>query len=213
MNPFQVVRDFEEAMAEFTGAPYAVAVESCSIALEMCCNFVGVKGKEIAIPKRTYPSVAAGIVRAGGKLFFDHNPYWQDEGCYDLIDTATGNTGIIDSAKRINKGMFNSYYIVKDLVCLSFHARKVLPIGRGGMVLTSTKEAADWFKSMRHDGRHDGVGMMEDTLSGIGWNALMTPEQAARGLTLMGNLKDVNISPPQEYPDLSQYKFFTEANR
>ena len=206
MNPFQVVRDFEEAMAEFTGAPYAVAVESCSIALEMCCNLVGFD--EVTIPRYTYPSVPMAIIRAGGKVKFEDID-WQCSGEYEL-----GKTGIIDSAKRICKGEYSGIYREGEpLICLSFHARKCLPIGRGGMILTRNKNIAETLKWMRHDGRHDGVGMMEDELSGIGWNALMTPEQAARGLTLMGNLKDVNISPVQEYPDLSQYKFFTEANR
>ena len=206
MNPFQVVRDFEQAMAEFTGAPYAVAVESCSIALEMCCHYKFIEGDEITIPKRTYPSVPAAIIRAGGKVKFEDNDEWQESGFYQLC-----GAGIIDSAKNISKNSGPSKSGM--LACLSFHARKCLPIGRGGMILTVSEDAAEWFRSMRHDGRHDGVGMMEDELSGIGWNALMTPEQAARGLTLMGNLKDVNISPVQEYPDLSQYKFFTEANR
>jgi len=207
MNPFQVVRDFEQAMAEFTGAPYAIAVESCSVALEMCCCCVGVRGKEVAIPKCTYPSVPAAIIKAGGRVFFDHNPHWQTDGWYKL-----GETGIIDSAKFIGKGM-GIQDDVWTLKCISFHARKLLPIGRGGMILTHSKEWSDWFKCARHDGRHDGVGLMQDTLLGIGWNALMTPEQAARGLTLMPNLKDVNIGEPEEYPDLSKYKFFTDANR
>ncbi|HUV82811.1 MAG TPA: DegT/DnrJ/EryC1/StrS family aminotransferase [archaeon] len=204
MNTFQVVRDFEEAMAEFTGSPYAVAVESCSIALEMCCHYRKIEGRDIVIPRRTYPSVAAAIIRAGGRLTFKDDDTWQEKGHYSLVGTA-----ITDSAKCISKDSAAG----KHLTCLSFHARKCLPIGRGGMILCPSLTEANWFRTKRHDGRHDGVGLMEDKLSGIGWNALMTPEQAARGLTLMPNLKDVNISPPQDYPDLSQYKFFTEANR
>ena len=206
MNPYQAVRDFETAMAEFTGSLYAVAVESCSIALEMCCHYVGMKDVMVTIPSRTYPSVPAAIIRAGGMVRFKDSD-WQREGVYEL-----GDTGIFDSAKRICRGCLGDNGGMY-LVCLSFHARKVLPIGRGGMILTASETAADWFRTKRHDGRHDGVELMKDTLTGIGWNAAMTPEQAARGLILMGNLNDINISPPQDYPDLSKYKFFTQANR
>ena len=206
MNPYQAVRDFETAMAEFTGSLYAVAVESCSIALEMCCHYVGMKDVMVTIPRKTYPSVPAAIIRAGGMVRFEDSD-WQREGIYEL-----GNSGIFDSAKRICRGD-NYNDNIMHFVCLSFHARKVLPIGRGGMILTASETAADWFRTKRHDGRHDGVELMKDTLTGIGWNAAMTPEQAARGLILMGNLNDINISPPQDYPDLSKYKFFTEANR
>lgn len=33
MNPFQVVKDFERALCEYTGAPYAVTTTSCTMAL------------------------------------------------------------------------------------------------------------------------------------------------------------------------------------
>ena len=33
MNPFQVVRDFERALCDYTGAPYAVTTTSCTMAL------------------------------------------------------------------------------------------------------------------------------------------------------------------------------------
>ena len=33
MNPHQVTKDFEEAVAQYTGAPYCVAVNSCTNAL------------------------------------------------------------------------------------------------------------------------------------------------------------------------------------
>ena len=32
--------------------------------------------------------------------------------------------------------------------CLSFHIRKHIPIGKGGMILTDDKKAYDWFKTL-----------------------------------------------------------------
>ena len=43
---------FEEEVAEYTGAPYAVAVDSCTNALFLCCKFFDVD--EVTIPKETY---------------------------------------------------------------------------------------------------------------------------------------------------------------
>ena len=40
MNPYVAVEDFEMVIAEWTGAPYAVAVESCSAALLLSCIYM-----------------------------------------------------------------------------------------------------------------------------------------------------------------------------
>jgi len=38
-NPFKIVSDFEETVADYTGAPYAVAVDSCTNALFLCLKY------------------------------------------------------------------------------------------------------------------------------------------------------------------------------
>ena len=41
-NPFKIVDMFEETVADYTGAPYAVAVTSCTDALFLCCKYFNV---------------------------------------------------------------------------------------------------------------------------------------------------------------------------
>ena len=204
MDAYKVVRDFEKAMTEFTVAPFAVSVESCSAAIFLCCLYVKVKNlKEVVLPKYTYPSVPASIINAGGRVkFVDLD--WQQNGYYSLM-----NTCIIDSAKHISRCMHDK----NSLICLSFHGKKVLPIGRGGMILTDSRKAYEWFKIARFDGRHEQP-LPEDELIMPGWNMYMSPEQAARGLERLQWLSDINIDRyKDEYQDLSKYKFYTEANR
>ena len=53
-------------------------------------------------------------------------------------------------------------YIEDSFMCLSFHTKKHLKIGKGGMILTNSKEAVEWFKMARYEGRdhvHDGTGV------------------------------------------------------
>ena len=52
---FKVVNKFEKKIAKFFGAPYAVAVDSCTHGLELCIRYqqIGV----ISVPNRTYISV------------------------------------------------------------------------------------------------------------------------------------------------------------
>ncbi|MHC4726114.1 MAG: DegT/DnrJ/EryC1/StrS family aminotransferase [Planctomycetota bacterium] len=194
---YEVVRRFESEMAQYTGAPYAVAVESCSAALFLCCIYL--KVKQVEIPKTTYPSVACGIVNAGGTCKFrDEN--WQPHGHYALKPYP-----IIDSAKYIARDMYQK----GQYVCLSFHLKKHIPIGRGGMILTDNKIAVNWLKAARFDGRHE-CPLWEDTLAMAGWNMYMTPEQAARGLELMQWFGDGFVGERDRYHDLSKYDFYKQ---
>lgn len=185
MNPYQVVIDFETALAEYSGSKYAVCVESCTIALFLSLTYKdAAKGKVITMPKYSYPGVANSIIHAGGKIMFTDEE-WQ--GIYQLNPLP-----IIDGALRFKKGM----YIKETFHCLSFHLKKRLGIGRGGAILTDDAEAVTWFKLARFDGRN-AKPLKEDSISVIGYNAYMQPDQAARGLQIFQQLQN------KELPDLS----------
>lgn len=198
-NPFETVREFEELIADFAGSKYAVAVESCTAALFLCCVYKQVE--EVRIPKRTYPGVPCSIIHAGGKVKFD-NRKWQ--GVYELKPYK-----IYDGALRFRKGMYQG-----GLHCLSFHMKKLLPLGRGGMILTDSKQAAEWLKRARFDGRRE-LPLEEDSFDMLGWNMYLTPEQAVRGIQLFSTinqkvLRDLD-STKQGYPDLSRYPIYETA--
>ncbi len=97
-------------------------------------------------------------------------------------------------------------------MCLSFHVRKQLPIGKGGMILTSDKDAVDWFKKARYEGRSEKF-YKEDKIDSLGWNMYMTPEQAARGLTLLQNYPVHNQDQLEigGYRDLTEFPVFKEC--
>ena len=40
---------------------------------------------------------------------------------------------------------------------LSFHIKKQLPIGKGGMILTDDQQAVEWFKKARYEGRSEKI--------------------------------------------------------
>lgn len=191
-NPYKVVDEFEKTIAEWADSKYAVAVESCTAALFLCCLYK--KVKEVEIPKFTYPGVACSIINAGGTVKF-RDEEWS--GVYELKPY-----GIIDGALRFKKGMYQG-----GLHCLSFHMKKHLPIGRGGMILTDSKEEYELFKRLRFDGRRE-VPLEEDTFDMVGWNMYMTPDQASRGLMLFSTInqkgKDDLVASAQGYPDLSK---------
>jgi len=199
-NPFQVVDEFEKIIAEWSGARFGVAVESCSAALFLSCVYRQVK--EVSIPRFTYPSVPCSIIHAGGTVKFDDRNW---HGLYSLIPYE-----IWDGALRFRKDMF-----MGGLHCLSFHMKKLLPIGRGGMILTNDPVAYEWLKRVRFDGRRQ-VPLQDDNFDMLGWNMYMEPEQAARGLRLFStidqrNLDDLDVAK-QGYPDLSIYAIYQTSH-
>ena len=136
------------------------------------------------------------IKQAGGRVKFIGRK-WQ--GCYSLLPYP-----IIDSAVRFRKDM----YMPGEFRCLSFHYAKHIPIGRGGMILTDDKKAAEWFRVMRNDGRRE-IPKEFDHVTMCGYNTYMTPDQAARGLSLYywrihnkPDLPDIDMG----YADLTKHK-------
>lgn len=198
-NPFTVVQMFEEELAEYCGSPYAVATDSCTNALFLCCTYLHVE--EVTIPHKTYLSVPQSIMHAGGRVRIREYD-WQ--GLYQLEPYP-----IYDSALRLTSGM----YIPGSYMCLSFHHKKRLPIGKGGAILTDDPEAVRWLKKARYEGRSE-MAYWDDTIEEPGWNMYMTPTEAATGLTLMQNLHVHNedIREEKGYRDLREFLIFLKAS-
>ena len=197
-DAYQVVRDFENEIASWAGAKYGVAVESCCAAIFLCLKYIG-SDEIIQVPKYTYPGVPMAVVNSNNRVVFT-DKQWQ--GIYKLSPYP-----IWDSALRFKRNM----YIKHSFYCLSFHYKKHLPIGRGGMILTDDRKARDWFKMARFDGRKEKP-LSKDNATIIGYNMYMTPEQAARGLALFEAIKDKELPDlkvaDQNYPDLSNWIVF-----
>jgi len=201
-NPFKIVRMFEEEIAEYVGSKYAVSVDSCTNALFLCCKYLN--AKEVTIPCKTYLSVPMSIIHSGAKVVFDKNPstnHWS--GVYQLKPHP-----IYDSAKRLTSNM----YIKDSFMCLSFHIKKQLPIGKGGMILTDDADAVEWFKKARYQGRSE-VYYKEDNVKTLGWNMYMTPQEAANGLALFQNYPQHNMDLGEKngYRDLTEFDVFKEC--
>lgn len=199
---YRVVDDFERELADYTGARYAVCVNSCTnaIYLSLVYRRTATEWSNCAsLPRRTY----VGVLQAVRNAEYDID--WEDAGLDDwqaLGWYGLGDPLIIDSARRIASDM---YRWPGFFVCLSFHAAKQLPLGCGGAILTDNPDAADWFRAARMDGRPPGRPI-EDTVI-PGWHMPMPPDVAARGLDILSRWNDAGYSPPplphDDYPDLS----------
>ena len=195
MNAFSAVDEFEKQVARYAGSRYGVAVDSCSSALFLCCRYLSV-GK-VYLP-RTYCSVPAEIIHAGGSVEWTDEEWW---GEYQLDPYP-----IVDSAGRFRRNMHTQ----GQYRCQCFHWTKSLPIGKGGMILHDDPKADVWFRKARYSGRDACDQFDNPPLTVAGWNLYMQPEHASRGLTLLANLKRMpeDTRTHESYPDISDAEAF-----
>ena len=192
---FQAVTEFENKIAEFFGAPYAIAVDSCTHGVELALRYTQVD--YITVPKHTYLSIPF----LANKLWIDL--FWKDE---NWVDYYYLTDKVIDAAVLWKP---NSY-IPGTFMGVSFQYQKHLSLGRGGIILTDDKEAAVQLKKMSYDGRIPNVPWREQNIDTIGYHYYMTPEVAQNGLDKLSEA--INTPPRQwvvsDWPDLTQMKIF-----
>lgn len=204
---YKITEDFERELSRYTGAPYVITVDNMSNALFLTLYYQNIKGKEITIPSRTYPSVPCEIIHAGGVVKFKQTEGKTLKGAYQLEGSKTW-----DSALRFTYNM----YIPNTYMCISFTGPyKHFKLSKGGAILTDDYDAMLWFKRARFSGRRE-CSYHTDNLDMIGWNFYMMPEIAARGLLLMSQFYDIITNKPKDnmdlelpYPDLSKFKIYT----
>ena len=206
-NVYDITNEFEKALGDYTGAPYVVAVDNQSNALFLSLMFENVKGQEITIPSRTYPSVPCEIIHAGAKVNFKSIKGKTIKGAYQLEPTNVWDAALSFTADMYKPGTH---------MCVSFTGPyKHFKLSKGGAILTDNYEAYLWFRRARYSGRRE-CSYHDDHFDMIGWNFYMMPELAARGLLLMNQFyntdgtKKHNADLELPYPDLSKFDVYKQ---
>jgi len=192
---FKPIKDFEDALAAFFGAPYAVATDCCTHALELCLRYK--KSKSITVPRHTYISVPMLSKKLGINL------EWVDS---DWLDYYNVTDDIVDAAVLWKP---NSY-VAGKYMCVSFQFKKHLSLGRGGVILLDDKQAAVELKKMSYDGRVPEIPWATQEISTMGYHYYMTPETALLGLE---KLEDAKTTPAKQWtiadwPNVSEMPIF-----
>lgn len=85
-----------------------------------------------------------------------------------------------------------------NIACFSFHPRKVITTGEGGMITTDDPEIAERLRRFRHHGmsvsdleRHKLENVVIESYLNIGYNYRMTDMQAAMGIAQMRKLPEI----------------------
>ena len=191
-----IIEIFEKNLANFTGAPYAVATDSCTHAIELSLRHTNAKFG--IVPEHTYISVPFTFMKLGIDYKFSKIDW---EKYYHITPS------IIDAATLWEKDSYrNGTYM-----CLSFQYQKPLNLGRGGAILCSTLKDYDSLKKMTYDGRSDEKPWAEQDIDSIGYHYYMTPETAMMGLDKIPNVKQDKVWSWKNYPHLPSMSIFNES--
>ena len=195
MPNWETVTEFEKKIADYFGAPYAVAVDSCTHGIELCLRYAA--APQILCPNRTYLSIPMLAKKLNIDLLFND---------IEWVNYYEVWCNIIDAAVFWETGG----NLQGTFMCISFQYQKHLSLGRGGMILCHNKEVADKLKKMSYDGRLPGIAWREQDIDTMGYHYYMTPETAQLGLD---RLPAAIVTPPRiwshnDYPDLTQMKIF-----
>ena len=219
------VAAFEEKFANYVGAAHAVALSNCTTALHLALLVAGIQaGDEVICPSMTYIATANAIKYVNATPVFaevgsDYNISIEDvrkkitpKTKAIIIVHQIGMPADIDGFKALCKE-FNLQLIEdaacaigseykgqkigshSDLVCFSFHPRKVISTGDGGMISTGNKAYADRLRLLRQHGmsindrvRHNSTKVVFEDHIEIGYNYRMTDIQAAVGIKQLEKL-------------------------
>ncbi|HKB09905.1 MAG TPA: DegT/DnrJ/EryC1/StrS family aminotransferase [Vicinamibacterales bacterium] len=219
------VASFEESFAARVGARYGVATTSCTTALHLALLLAGVgPGDEVICPSYSFIATANAIRYAGATpVFADIEPDTWNLDADDALRRVTPRTravlpvhqvGLAADLDRFAAFAARGIAIVEDaacgigalykgrpvgssgnLSCFSFHPRKTISVGEGGMLMTDDPDIAARARRLRSHGasisdhaRHQTGGLVAEEYREIGYNYRMTDVQAAIGLMQLTKL-------------------------
>ncbi|MFI5531645.1 DegT/DnrJ/EryC1/StrS family aminotransferase [Kitasatospora sp. NPDC051853] len=222
------VAEFERAFAEYLGVPHAIAVSSCTTALQLALIGAGVgPGDEVVVPSFSFIATANAVTYLGAVPVFADvelssgnltpgtvEPLLTDRTKAVIVVDQGGVPVDLPAVEALVAG--RGITVVEDAACgagsllngrpvgsgaaiaaYSFHPRKLLTTGEGGMVTCQDGELAARLRRLREHGmsvsaadRHaaSGGASVVETYDEVGYNFRMTDIQAAIGLVQLGKL-------------------------
>jgi dTDP-4-amino-4,6-dideoxygalactose transaminase len=222
------VAAFERAFADRVGAAHGVAVSSCTTALHLALHLLGVgPGDEVIVPSFSFIATANAVRYTGAMpVFADVEAENGNLSALTVEPVVTPRTravvavhqaGVPADVDSIRDALPAGVTVVEDAACAagatyrgrpvgagsalaawSFHPRKLLTTGEGGMVTTDDEEWARRLRRLREHGmnvsaadRHSsGRAVLESYLE-VGFNYRMTDIQAAVGMVQLGRLDGI----------------------
>ncbi|KAF0116762.1 MAG: DegT/DnrJ/EryC1/StrS aminotransferase [Rhodospirillaceae bacterium] len=220
------VAAFEQAFATRHQVSHALATTSCTTALHLALVALGIgPGDEVIVPAFTWVATANVVLYCGATpVFADVDPVTFTIDVADALARVTARTravipvhlfGACADVEALRAGLPKDVILIEDAACaagasykghpagglgdmaaFSFHPRKSITTGEGGMLTTNRADAAETANRLRNHGaslseeqRHLGAKpyLLPD-FNLLGFNYRMTDVQAAIGLVQLAKL-------------------------
>ena len=220
------VAAFEKTFAARHDVAHALATTSCTTALHLALATLGIgPGDEVIVPAFTWVSTANVVLYCGATpIFADVDPATFNIDVEDALRRVTPRTkavipvhlfGLCADIDALRTALPDHVRIVEDaacaagaaykgrpagglgdFACFSFHPRKSITTGEGGMLTTDDPALAETAEKLRNHGasvseevRHNGPRpyLLPD-FNLLGFNYRMTDLQGAVGLVQLGKL-------------------------
>ena len=222
------VAEFEKAFAAHVGAEHAIATSNCTTALHLALYVLGVgPGDEVVCPSFSFIATANAIRYCGAiPVFADVEPSTSNLSPETVAAVLTDRTKAVLAVHQGGqpadipalREVCRDVPVVEDAACAagatlhgspvgtgallaawSFHPRKLLTTGEGGMVTTDDAEWAARIRRLREHGmtvsaadRHAAGGkVVLEGYAETAFNYRMTDMQAAMGLVQLGRLPGI----------------------
>lgn len=143
----KVVTEFEETIADYVGAKYAVSFNSATSAIFLLLSRYN--DITIKVPSMIPPVVLNAIITSGNRYEFYDDVNWVGDS-YLLHDF--GDYKVIDSAQKLEKNQFKNECNPNDLMVFSFYPTKPVGSCDGGMIVSDDYDKIMLLKEMALNG-------------------------------------------------------------
>ena len=167
-----VVDEFEQNIAKYVGAKYAVSLNSATSAIFLLMLN---KDIEVTIPSIIPPVVANAIITSGNRVKFNDDVDWVGDS-YILHDF--GDYKIVDSAQKLEKNQYTHECNDDDLMVFSHYPTKPVGSSDGGMIVSNNKEKIDQIRILSKNGNTIEKNSWERSIVVPGYKLYMNSMQA-----------------------------------
>lgn len=173
----------EQDFAAKVGTKHAIAVSSCSAALEIALRAIKANWREVIVPTNTFVATATSTMRTGSRLVLADCASDGNFGVVEALCRLSGNTAaiivvhvaglipedldllltechrrdiaIIEDCAHAHGARWQGRMAgsIGDVGCFSFYPTKVMTCGVGGMITTDRDDVARVARSLRHHGQ------------------------------------------------------------
>jgi dTDP-4-amino-4,6-dideoxygalactose transaminase len=171
-----VVTEFENSIAEYVGAKYAVSFNSATSAI-----FLALQNKKttITVPSMIPPVVLNAIITSGNVHSFRDDIDWVGDS-YILHEFE--DYKIVDSAQKIEKNQFAKECNDNDLMVFSHYPTKPIGSCDGGMIVSNDLDKITELRELALNGMSYSTNNWERSIKVPGFKMYMNSIQAEIGL-------------------------------